>query len=381
MQRAAAIALGFGALTGACFDGRALWGEPCLGPADCGPDLSCQVDLVCADSRACDELTLELSELRPRVVLLLDHSESMRRCLDDPDDRTTCITPGVAAPSRWDALHALALALVSSLADRLELAAIIFPSYSVEGATGTCGLDDSTTIPFAPDSAAAILAAAPRDDQPKPQGENPLRAAFSGARALLAEAASPAGSPSAIVLVTDNPPNCTANPVSEADLAEKLDPDVAQRVAAAAAEGVRTIVVGVSIEDALAPSERGDGLIDAVNPHLYFTELGLAGGAPATLPYIDLHDSAGLATATSELQAALALLAADFDACRVRLPAAPDYPDLVAVELGQRLRRADPDCVDELAWRFAGPAALELCAGACARLHAGERVRLRLGCP
>ena len=381
MPRAAAIALGLGALTGACFDGRALWGEPCADPEDCGPDLTCQVDRVCADARACDELTLELRDLRPRVVLLLDHSESMRRCLDAPDDRTTCVTPGVAAPSRWDAQISLVEAIVSSLGERLELAAIIFPSYSVEGATGTCGLDDSTTIPFAPGSAAALLAAAPRDDVSKPQGENPIRAAFQAARALLAEAASPAGPPSAIVLVTDNPPNCTATPESEADLAEKLDPRLGERVAAAAAEGVRTLVVGVSIEDALAPEDRGDGHIDAVNPHLYFTELGLTGGAPATRPYIELPDSVALASAADELRAALDLLAADFDACRVRLPAPPDYPDLVAVELGQRLRRADPECADELAWRLAGPAALELCAGACARLHAGERLRLRLGCP
>lgn len=378
------IALAFGLSLGSCFNSQALWGEPCEGAADCGPDLTCHDDRVCADARACDELEFAVADLRPRVVLLLDHSESMKRCLDVPDDRDTCVAEGEPAPSRWDALAAVVTAIVSGAAGSVDFAAIVLPSDSaLDVPTGSCNLDDSTAIAFGPDAAAAILAAVPRDELRAPEGENPMRAAWKAARALLDEGPSPAGPPAAIILFSDNPPNCTAHPVVKDDLAEKLDADVLDLVEAGAQAGLRTLVVGISVRDELAEVKNGDGLIDGVNPHDYFSALADAGGAPQPGPtsYIHLADTAALPATTDALLDGLDALTADLDACRVRLAAVPDYPDLVALELDERLRRADPTCADDQAWRFQGDSAVELCPGACARLHAGAPARLRFGCP
>lgn len=383
MRRAPAL---LGLALGTCFNSQALWGEPCEGPADCGPDLTCHDDRVCADVRACDELSFTAADLRPRVVLLLDHSESMKRCLDVFDDRETCIVEGEPALSRWDAVSALVGALVGGAADRVDLAAIVFPSDSaLDVPTGSCNLDDSTAIPFGPDAAPAILAATPRDDLRAPEGENPVRAAWKAARALLDAAAGPVAAPAAILLITDNPPNCTAHPVVKDDLAEKLDADVLPLLVGGAADDLPTLVVGISVRDLLAEAKNGDGNIDDTNPHLYFRDLALAGGAaqPGPAAYLHLADSAALPAVTDALLDALDDLGADLDACRVRLGAAPDYPDLLALELDQRLRRADPTCSDDQAWRYADDdrATVELCPGACDRLHAGARARVRFGCP
>jgi hypothetical protein len=368
----------------ACFDGHALWGERCRSAADCGPELPCQDDGVCASERRCRDMTLTADDLRPQVVWLLDHSESMRRCLDDPDERERCAqVSSPPGPSRWDAVHELVHRLVPEFAARVEFAAVVFPSPSTFGEQIRCTLNDSSRVPFgAPDAVEAILAAVPEDIFSLPTGENPLREAWSG---LFAPAEGALRRVRAIVLISDNPPNCAADPQVSSDIAEKLDTEVYPLVVQSREDGVVTVVVGVSILDVLAPIAPADSMIDDTNPHEYFSALALAGGAAedGPVPYLHLADSAALPHVLARLRERLDGLTADREACRIRLHAAPDYPDLLAVDIDGRLRRADPDCADALAWRYLDDShrALELCPDACARLHAGAVARLRLGCP
>lgn len=388
IRRARALALACGLLLGSCFEGQALWGERCAADRDCGPALTCHADGVCADVPACGELPLTIADMRPKVVLLLDHSESMKRCLDAPEERSACFDPDPPGPSRWDALAGVVQAAVDGLADRVDFAAIVFPSDDLPDLLKqgyACRFNAATTIAFGPTAAAAIEAAVPPDRDREPSGENPVRDAWTAARALLDDVTGDAVPPRMIVLLTDNPPNCPGGGADLETNTEKLDPSVADLVAAGAADGVPTLVVGISIQDQLAGVVPGDGQIDLVNPNLYMTGLAEAGGAPqpGATPYLHLGDSDDLPGVTGALIAAIDALTADLGRCRVRLREAPEAPELVAVGLDGRLRRDDPTCADDQAWRWPGDdrRAIELCPGACARLTAGAGVRVRYGCP
>lgn len=369
---------------GSCFDGQALWGERCELDADCGPDLRCQDDGVCAGERRCSGMTITLQSLRPQVAWLLDHSQSMRRCLDDPAERERCAQlidpPG---PSRWDGVHQLVHTVVPEFAERIDFAAVVFPTPTLIAEQGFCSLNDNSRVPFGTEGAVdVILESVPEDIFSPPIGENPLREAWSGLFAPIEGGPRPAR---AIVLVSDNPPNCPAKPKIKEDIAEKLDVEVYPLVEQSREAGIATIVVGISVMNILAPVEPADSMIDGINPHEYFSELALAGGAAQAgpEPYLHLQDSAALAPVLAGLRERLAALTADSDACRIRLDAPPDYPDLVTVDVDGRMHRADPDCADDQAWRWLDDTylALELCPAACARLHGGAIARLRLGCP
>lgn len=386
-RRARAVLLALGLALGSCFEGQSLWGERCAADGDCGPALTCHADGVCADVPACGELPLALGDLRPKVVLLLDHSVSMRRCLDDREERFRCFDPDPIGPSRWDALGELIEAVVDALADRVDLATIVFPSDDQPDLLTqgyACRFNAATIQPFGT-GAAELLAAVPPDRARAPLGENPVRDAWTAARALLDDVAGDAVPPRMIVLVTDNPPNCPGGGADQTILTEKLDPSVRDLVADGAADGIPTLVLGISVRDQLAPVDGGDGEIDLVNPHLYMTDLAAVGGAPqpGPTPYLHLADSADLPAVTGALIAALDALTTDLDACRVRLREAPELPDRVALGLDGRLRREDPGCADDQAWRWADTTrrVIELCPGACAQLAAGAGVRVRFGCP
>ncbi|HEY8376664.1 MAG TPA: hypothetical protein VIK91_09260 [Nannocystis sp.] len=369
-------------LCGTCFHGQALWGEPCAGPGDCGPELVCHEDGVCADTRMCGELVVELADLRPQVALLLDHSGSMRRCLDDPESDAACIGEALG-PSRWEALGNLVEAIVGDFAARVDFSATVFPTASTGVGNDPCRLNDSTRIPFgAPDAAARILDAVRLDPDNPPSGENPVREAWAG---LFPTEDGGLVRRRAIVLITDNPPNCRLGATAEG-IAEELDPEVAALVARSFSEGVLTIVVAIHVVDALAPILAGDSRIDDVNPHAYFSALALAGGAAqdGPEPYLHLAGTQAQEAVLAGLRARLDALTADHDACRVRLPESQIFPpDRVAVELDGRLHRPDPECADDLAWHYLGDDdhTLELCPRACERLRAGSRARIRFGCP
>ncbi|MDC0722986.1 hypothetical protein [Nannocystis bainbridge] len=387
MARAAGLArlacLATALVFGSCFEGQALWGERCETDADCGPDLPCQDDGVCAVERRCSGLTFDLQDVRPQVALLLDHSQSMRRCLDDPTERERCAQavdpPGL---SRWDGLVALVHTLVPEFADRIDFAAVVFPTPTLISEQGFCNLNDNSRVPFGTeDVSAAILDAVPEDIASPPIGENPLREAWSDLFPPLEDGLL---RQRAIVLVSDNPPNCPTKPKIKEDIAEKLDGEVYPLVEASFASGIPTVVVGISVMDVLAPLLAGDSMIDDVNPHEYFNALALAGGAAQAGPehYLHLRDTAALPQVLAGLRERLAPLAEQVDACRIGIDAAPDYPNLVALDVDGRMHRADPDCDDRWAWRWRDDThrAIELCPAACDRLHAGAIARLRFGC-
>jgi hypothetical protein len=371
-------ALAAGLLLGACFQGHGLWGERCASDDDCGPGLGCQEDGVCAEAPACEELEIAAADLRPRVVLLLDHSLSMRRCLDG-EHLDVCATSGGPQPNRWDALGSLVTTVVAQVGEEVALAAVVFPRYNPEPQF-QCALDESTAAPFGPQANAQIVAMVRPDPAREPDGENPAREAWKRAREMIEASIGPAVPPRRIVLITDNPPNCPAGATDLAANTEQLDPELTGLLAQGAAEGIPTIVVGVTIR---ASGDR-DKTIGGADAHLYLSALAEAGGAaqPEATPFLDLADSTTLAPVTEALTATLAGLAAGGEDCRVHLAEPLERPEQAAVGLAGRLRREDRDCADPQGWRWVDAAhtTLEMCSQLCADVRAGARARVRVGC-
>jgi hypothetical protein len=370
-------ALAFGLVLGACFQGHGLWGERCAGDGECGPGLACQEDGVCAEAPACEEIEVAAADLRPRVVLLLDHSESMLRCLDG-ELLDVCATSGGPNPNRWDALGSLVAATVEQVGEQVEFAAVVFPRDNPEQ-TFKCALDESATVPFAAQARAQIVALVQPDPQREPVGENPVREAWQRARELIEGSMGPAVPPRRIVLITDNPPNCPAGATDLAASTEQLDPELAGLLADGAAAGIPTIVVGISIfED----GDR-DKKIGGSDPHVYMAELATAGGVPLPAPphFLDLADATALGPVTAALTEALGELADEED-CQVHLAEPLERPEQAAVGLAGRLRREDPDCADAQGWRWADASrsTIELCPQLCADVRAGARIRVRVDC-
>lgn len=368
-----------GLVLGACFQGHGLWGERCADDGDCGPGLACQEDGVCAAAPACEQLEIAAEDLRPRVVLLLDHSRSMLRCLDD-ERPEVCAGPDRPAPNRWDALAELVAGVVAQVDDEVALAAVVFPSYDPTLLPEyQCLLDESTSIAFGPQASAAITAEVQPDSDSPPDGENPAREAWQLAREMIEASIGTAVPPRRIVLLTDNPPNCPAGATGLQASTENLDAELASLVAEGAAAGIATIVVGISIR------EVGDldFKIGGTDPHTYLSALAQAGGAPqpGPTPYLHLADETSLPAVTGALAAALAGLADDREDCLVHLAEPPTSPELVAVGLAGRLRRADPECADAQGWRWADARTLELCPQMCDHVRAGARVHVRVDCP
>lgn len=361
---------------GACFQGHGLWGERCAGDDECGPGLACQEDGICAEAPACEEIEVAAEDLRPRVVLLLDHSVSMLRCLDG-ELLDVCATSGGPNPNRWDALGSLVTATVEQVGEQTLFAAVVFPRDNPEPQF-KCALDESATVPFAAEARAQIVALLRPDPLREPDGENPVREAWQRARELIEGATGAAVPPRRIVLITDNPPNCPAGATDLAASTEQLDPELAGLLADGAAAGIPTIVVGISI---LAEADR-DKKIGGADPYAYMSELATAGGALPDAPhFLDLADASALAPVTTALTEALTQLADEED-CQVHLTEPLERPELAAVGLAGRLRREDPGCVDAQGWRWTDAArtTIELCPQLCADVRAGARIRVRVDC-
>ncbi len=189
---------------------------------------------------------------RARWLVLFDRSRSMEAPWTSAD--------GTTAPRYRVAAEAVEAA-VSTLADRLEVGAVLFPSREGSG-RGACDAVDPIESQFPYQPGTSFLGAwAARWASADLLGSTPLDAAFDSADAAL----SAAGPGTAVVLLTDGEPTCTgATPA-------------AVRAAAWRARGIETWVLG------LPGSAPGRAWLDAV------AEAGGTGSARS------VDDAAGLA--------------------------------------------------------------------------------------
>lgn len=360
------------ACAAACFGGEALRGEPCASDDDCGPRLQCVDGGLCGERR-CPATTYELPNFAPDITVVVAYTITMGAAVDEQ------------GTTRWDQVLALVGELGEALGDRVNLGLVVTPSVNApayDPAKNPCYTDASTHLLPGPDQGALLLGVLPPG--PANLGEHPISRGFNLALAGL-RARDPDGlRPQAVVIINDVTFNCRLEPSSSKQLVEQFDISLAQRVAAAAADGVPVFVVGVGVESlGLGPPLPGVKF-DQVDPVLAFNELAVAGGRPRAgeVRYFRPED-------TAELIAALAAVPDAFADCRVPLAEVPAEPDRLVVVVDGAGFRAAPDCADEHGFRYAAPAgpagpaapAVELCPATCAAFRATRTLTIEQRCP
>ncbi len=232
-----------------------------------------------------DECAVQPAAPRPRVLFVLDRSDSMGL---GARESAPALLDG---PSRWARAHALVQALSERLEGSAEFGAALFPSSfaAVGGEAAQCDVLDVPDVAVGPWSAAELLARLPAAEELGLVGASPAtQAMWTSLEHVRALGVGPA---TTIVLVTDGGANCADEAAPLAGFDEGLE-DV---VAFARDElGVVTLVVGAA--PAFAPQQ-----VPAVDAREALREIALAGGAPsASAGYYDVDDVDALASALTE---------------------------------------------------------------------------------
>jgi hypothetical protein len=144
-------------------------------------------------------------------------------------------------------------------------------------------------------------------------------------------------------------------------------------------EGIPTYVVGIDMSTALTPAQP-DGAPDSIIPWCKMDELGEVGGKPKNeAPGMACNEGATdeqdfySATNEIELQAALQAIVDDASSCVIQLDPAPNFPNLLEVEVDGNPIPQVMDCANEDGWVYVNPMGpydqIELCGTACDELQ------------
>ncbi|MEZ4449241.1 MAG: hypothetical protein R3B09_07150 [Nannocystaceae bacterium] len=378
-------ALGLAGLAGACFDGEKLQGAPCAVDRDCGPHLQCGVDGVCGGSKVdCSEdfgedLDVDLENLYPNVFLVLDRSGSMDE---------------VYAPgrTRWQIQVDIVESILAASKGAMNVGAVLFPSsdakagnegYGQDGCpssvapdVGFCTVDEDPDVDLCPGDPLAIpdvlAASTPRGNSPTTAAFKVALAAFEGLHPDLTRA---------IVLIVDDAPNCmeVKQPkTTDPRLVELLDPELEEVVAAAAADGIPTFVLGIGIPNADNLAVQGDGKIDNINPMQVLNGIAAAGGRPrpGERAFYTPEEA-------DELLAALLALPAATLNCTIDFGRKSVYPELLEVRVdGDEVPRRQADVCGEDGYRYTSDRldAIELCGAACDAYRSSRNLEITYYC-
>ncbi len=379
----AACGLGLG-LSLSCFSGQSLRGEPCQDDAACGPRLHC-VDGLCGGEVSAFTCGLgvqvSIANIRPNLVFILDRSGSM----SEPSEVN-------AEQSRWQVLRSAVTAIVVAFEGSMNFGLVQFPAAdaSPNQVDRACNSNLSPSVLVSPDNREAVLAAIPVEGQAEgdglfvPAGAAPMAAAVKIAREHLAEDLDRQLT-KAIIVISDSAANCSESAITISEKLETLDTDLQAQILEAAAEGIPTFVIGIAIDDELTPNDAldpdaaGDGQPDAINPFQIFNELAMLGDSarPGEVQFYRPADLDELVERLAELPDAIL-------GCSLPLDPAPDYPELIEVEVDGSIieRRQAPTCLGD-GYRFSEDSLDEitLCGSACDRFQASGEFSVRYRCP
>ncbi len=290
---------------------------------------------------ACGLKDYKLDRLPPEILLVLDRSGSMNTKV-----------PG-SANTRWVEVTAAIDETVKQTENGVFWGLKLFPSDA-----GGCMVTDPVEIEVAATNYASVGA---RIMMTKPgggaQGGTPTSLAVANAMKYMQSRAA-SKNPKYLLLATDGEPNCKGGTTNSNDA-----PGSVAAVAAAAAAGYHTFVVGIATAGTAANTVLDD--------------MAVAGSEPrATAPkYYAVANK-------QDLAAALALITARVSTCVFPLDQTPPSLDDVAVNVdGKRILR---DKTQANGWNY-GPAmkTIELFGPACEGLKAGAAtdVKIIFGCP
>jgi hypothetical protein len=341
----------------------------------------------------CGEAVVDIPIVTPSVMLVLDKSGSM---VADPggfwdhdqDPNTPTIT-------RWNSLYSVVDLIVNNFNNSMNLGAVLFPAKTATSSysEAACVVGGAPDVPIAGMNAAKILGAIPGalTDATVMKGGTP---ATKGLKVAITELeGAPAEQPKFMIFVTDGAANCQEDAPDTTTLFEMYDDNVATTVAAAAAMGIKTYVVGIDISQVVSGAAK-DGNPDNTNTYEKLNLVAEAGGVPR--PGDEKFFNT---TNQDELQSALQMISMQILSCVIELDPTPFYPDNVEVNgfrEGQPV--ADPkqpkvpitDCANQDGWMYLPKidpndpdelTRIELCGQVCSDFQMSGQVDIQYRCP
>jgi hypothetical protein len=182
--------------------------------------------------------------------------------------------------------------------------------------------------------------------------------------------------PKAIFYISDGAANCGDAAQNASQLFENYDVKLPLTMAALwDDEGIPSYVVGIDMSTMLSPIQ-ADGAPNNIIPWCKMDELGEVGGkpkdeAPGMMCTEGATDNQDFYSATNEieLQDALQQIVDDASSCVVDLDPAPNFPNLLEVQVDGMDVPHVMDCTMENGWVYTNPNGpydqIELCGTAC----------------
>lgn len=342
-------------------------GEGTSGPGNTGGG-----DSGSGSEMDCGESNFQVDSIPPNVLMVLDKSGSMVKNLWDADNDMG--TPDV---TRWESLHNVVEFVVWSFEEKINFGAVLFPSAEATATygAGACRVESEPEVPVEPLNADAVLdGIPPADAVDEIQGATPATKGIETAVAALEDL-----DPTVdrhMILVTDGAANCHG--ATSAELMENYDVTLPDTVAAAAADGIHTYVVGIDIVDQVV-GVGTDGNPEA-NPFLELNKVATAGGVPRPGPEKFYNVANEI-----ELRDALEAIAGDLISCVIPLEMEPPKPHLVEIRIGGVVVPKIDDCQSEDGWTYLNPGGpydvIELCGTACDLIAEHGTLDAKFGCP
>jgi Mg-chelatase subunit ChlD len=332
------------------------------------------------DPDDCGEAVVDIPIVTPSVMLVLDKSGSM---VADPggfwDHDQDPMTPTI---TRWNSLYSVVDLIVNNFNNSMNLGAVLFPAKTATSSysEAACVVGAAPDVPIAGMNAAKILGAIPGalTDAMTMKGGTP---ATKGLKVAIKELeGAPAGQPKFMIFVTDGAANCQEDAPDTTTLFEMYDDNVATTVAAAAAMGIKTYVVGIDISQVVSGAAK-DGNPDNTNTYEKLNLVAEAGGVPR--PGDEKFFNT---TNQDELQSALNMISMQILSCVIDLEPTPKYPDFV--EVVPYGKKQVTDCMTEDGWMYLpedpmkpGVLRIELCGKACSDFQMSGDLDVEYRCP
>jgi hypothetical protein len=292
---------------------------------------------------------------------VLDKSASMLQLWDhDANNGTPNVT-------RWYSLWAVVDQILTGFNDSFNFGMNLFPAANAQAVYGpnACLVNDNMVeVEVAAMNKDAIIAALPAQGNMTIAGGTPTSRGMTAALNHLKSL--DAAIPRVVILVTDGAANCSTSAMSNMELFEVYDANLAPIVGDAfTVDEIPTYVIGIAIAN-MTTGNVQDGNPNNINPYDKLNELATLGGT-AKMGAEKFYS----ADNQIELEAALNAIVSDAFSCVIELEAPPAFPDKTEVVIGGMKVPKITDCASENGWTYVEPepyGAIEICGTACDEL-------------
>jgi hypothetical protein len=309
-----------------------------LAPQRVGDDA---LDASLDSAVGCTPGAVTLSAAEPEVMFVLDRSGSMKTAFS-------------GTQSRWQVLTSALATTLPSVDGTMAIGALLFPSGS---SMDDCSLPGAANLAPALDHVQPLLTIL---ESTAPGGATPTAAAVEAASALMLEVRA-ATTARALVLATDGAPNCnaaldanTCTCASGGNCRHNSDQCLddtrtVARIAAVAAQGIPTYVIGIA--------NSGDGVFSSV-----LDAMAVAGGRPLTSGSTSYYP----ALSQSDLETAISTIRDQVGACTYLTTSVPSASGTITLTFDGQTLPYDPGGTSGWSWSSESNGEILLLGATCA---------------